>query len=153
MSGPAPQGPFLYDDAPEPLHTGRPQRRNWSILLMVAGTVLLAIAAVVALPLVKGSPEKQARQAAGVFVAALAQGDTETAYQLLCDAERARLTPDQMIAEYRHPGSGTVLGATSGRANGDPAEVVTVRWTGDGRTARLTVINESGPHVCGTATG
>ena len=145
----SPQGPYLYDDAPEPLHTGTPRQRNWLILGILAATVVAAVAAVLVLPLVKGSPAKQATQAAGVFLAAMAQGDTETAYQLLCDSERARITPAQMMTEYRRAGSGRVVGATDGTADGKPVQEVTVRWSGDGTTT-LSVVNESGPHVCGT---
>src|SRR5690242_3763636 len=100
MTGP--EGPYLYDDAPEPLHTGAPRRRNWTILVVLAATVLVAVASVLVLPLVTGSPAKQSRQAVGVFLAAMDQNDTETSYGMLCDAERAHLTPDRVAATYRH---------------------------------------------------
>jgi hypothetical protein len=145
----APQGPYLYDHAPEPLHTAAPHRRNWTILVILGATVLLAVASVLALPLVTGSPAKQSRQAAGVFLAAMDQGDTETTYGMLCDAERARLTPDQVAPAYRHAGHGSVVSAADATIAGKPVERVTVRWS-DGQTTQLTVVNESGPHVCGT---
>ena len=53
---------------------------------------------VAALFLVKGSPEEQAQEVAGVFLAALEQDDTETAHQLLCQAERANLSPAERSA-------------------------------------------------------
>ncbi len=145
----APQGPYLYDDGPEPLHTGAPRRHNWLVLAIIAGTVLLAVASVIALPLVTGSAEKQSRQAVGVFLAAMRQGDTETTYGLLCDSERARLQPDQVASTYGRPGTGTVTGAAATTFQGKPAERITVRWSGDG-TTQLTVINQSGPHICAT---
>src|SRR4051812_3247918 len=145
----APEGPYLYDDAPEPLHTGTPRRRGWLILAILAGTVVLAVASVVLLPLVKGSPATQSTQAVTVFLAALRQGDTETAYQLLCDAERVRVRPEQVATEYRAgPGTGHVVRSVGTTADGDPAQRVTVRWS-DGETTRFTVINEGGPHICG----
>jgi hypothetical protein len=111
--------------------------------------VLVAVASVIALPLVTGSPAKQSRQAVGVFLAAMDQGDTETVYGLLCDAERARLAPDQVAPAYRHAGRGSVVSTTDATVGGKPVERVGVRWS-DGRTTQLTVVNESGPHVCGT---
>lgn len=148
----APQGPFLYDDAPEPLHTGAPRRRNWTVLGTMLATVVLAVLAVVALPLVSGSPAKQSTQAVGVFFAAMSKGDTETTYGLLCDAERGRIRPDQVATEYGGPGTPQVGGTASATHDGKPAQQVTVRWS-DGQTARLTVINESGPHICGITRG
>ena len=148
----APQGPFLYDDAPEPLHTGAPRRRPWTLLGTMLATVVLAILAVVALPLVSGSPAKQSKQAVGVFFAAMKKGDTETTYGLLCDAERSRIKPEQVATEYGGPGTPAVQSATSATRDGKPAQRVSVRWI-DGQTARLTVINESGPHVCGITRG
>lgn len=148
MSAGPPEGPYLYDEGPQSLHTGVPRRRNWTILAIFAGTVLLAIASVIALPLVTGSAEKQSRQAVGVFLAAMRQGDTETTYGLLCDSERARLKPDQVASVYGRPGTGTITGAQAATLDGKPAERITVRWSGDG-TTRLTVINQSGPHICG----
>ena len=149
MSG---QGPYLYDDAPEPLHTGTPRRRNWTILAIVLATVLLAVLAVIALPLVKGSAATQSKQAVGVFLAAMRKGDTETTYGLLCDAERARIKPEQVAAEYGGQGTGRVEGSEATTRDGKPAQRVTVRWS-DGQTSRFTVINESGPHICGIAKG
>jgi type II secretory pathway pseudopilin PulG len=139
-----PEGPFLYDEGPAPLHTGTPRRRRGVLVAILVGTVLVAIAMVVALPLVQGSGRDQARQVAGVFVAALAKGDTETAYGLLCDTERARLQPADVGPAYLGPGAGRVVGS---RASGS-AEAVAVRWS-DGSTSTLTVVSESGTRVCG----
>ena len=149
MTQSGPPGPYLYDDAPEPLHTGAPRRRNWWILVILATTALVAVASVIGLPLVTGSPAKQSRQAVGVFLAAMDHGDTETVYGMLCDAERTRLAPDQVGPAYRHAGRGSVVSTADATAGGKPVERVTVRWS-DGRTTQLTVVNQSGPHVCGT---
>jgi hypothetical protein len=85
-----------------------------------------------------------------VFFAALQQGDTETAYGLLCTDERARLKPEQVAAEYLQPGTPTIEKAT----DAGTTERVTVRWTEGGAVTRtfLTVVNEDGAHVCGTRT-
>jgi type II secretory pathway pseudopilin PulG len=139
-----PEGPFLYDEGPAPLHTGTPRRRRGVLVAILVGTVLVAIAMVLALPLVQGSGRDQARQVAGVFVAALAKGDTETAYGLLCDTERARLQPADVGPAYLGPGAGHVV---SSRTSGS-AEAVVVRWS-DGSTSTLTVVAESGTRVCG----
>ena len=148
------EGPYLYDDGPEPLHTAPGRRRGPLLVLIILGTVLLAIAAVVALPLIKGSAGEQSTQAVQVFFAALHQNDTDTAYSLLCADERARLTPDQVAGAYQKTGTPTVATATDTERNGSPAERVTVRWTdGDAVTRTfLTVINEDGAHICGTTT-
>ena len=48
------------------------------------------------MPWLKGSAGGAgAARSAGVFLAALAEDDTETAYGLLCEAERAELSPDE----------------------------------------------------------
>jgi hypothetical protein len=149
-------GPYLYDDDPVPLHTGTPRRRRGLLVAVFGGTALAAVALAVALPLVRGSAADQATEAATVFVAALRAGDTGTAYQLLCDAERARLRPDDVAGEYLRPGTGRVAGAEGEERAGRPAQRVEVRWTDDGAVSStfLTVVNESGAHVCGTtATG
>nr|WP_246324698.1 hypothetical protein [Petropleomorpha daqingensis] len=135
------------------MHTGAGRRRGRLLVLIFAGTVLLAIAAVVVLPLVKGTAEEQSTQAVQVFYAALEQGDTDTAYSLLCNDERARLQPDQVAGKYVRSGTPTV-----GKATADPgdsgARVVTVRWTDGGAVTStfLTVVNEDGAHICGTTT-
>ena len=139
-------GPFLYDDDPAPLHTGTPRRRSGLLLGLLAGTVLVAVGMVVALFLVKGSPEEQAQEAAGVFLAALEQGDVETAHQLLCEDERVALPPEGLAATYLAETPGRVVGAEAA-AEGDLR--VQVRWA-DGRTAEWTVIGEDGPRICGT---
>ena len=139
-------GPYLYDDDPAPLHTGTPRRRQGLLIATLAGTVLVAVGMVAALFLVKGSPEEQAEQVAGVFLSALQQGDTDTAHQLLCQAERANLSPASVPPTYLAETPGRVVGA---EAAGDGQLRVRVRWADD-TTAEWTVISESGPRVCGT---
>jgi hypothetical protein len=142
-------GPFLYDEGPEDLHTGTPRSRRGLLLAVFGGTVLLAVLMVVLMPLVKGSAGEQARETAGVFLAALQKNDTETAYGLLCDQERARLQPGEVAAEYLTGEDGRVIAAEDGT---DGAQHVAVRWA-DGVTSRWTVVAESGAHVCGTTAG
>ena len=146
-------GPYLYGEGPEPLHTGTPRSRKGLLVGVFTGTVAVAVAAAVALPLLTGSAGKQATETAGVFVAALQKGDTGTAYELLCDDERARLKPGDVAAVYLRPGTGTVAGSSDAELSSLPAQRVEVRWTDGGTVARtfLTVINQSGPHVCGTS--
>ena len=139
-------GPYLYDDDPVPLHTGTPRRRQGLLLALLAGTVLVAVGMVAALFLVKGSPEEQATEVAGVFLSALEQGDVETAHQLLCEAERAELPPEALGSTYLAETPGRVAGA---EAAGSGQLRVQVRWA-DGTTSEWTVISESGPRVCGT---
>ena len=139
-------GPYLYDDDPAPLHTGTPRRRQGLLIAILAGTVLVAVGMVAALFLVKGSPEEQAEQVAGVFLSALQQGDTDTAHQLLCQAERANLSPGSVPPIYLAETPGRVVGA---EAAGDGQLRVQVRWADD-TTTEWTVISESGPRVCGT---
>jgi hypothetical protein len=140
-------GPYLYDDDPAPLHTGTPRRRQGLLLALLAGTVLVAVGMVAALFLVKGSPEEQAQEAAGVFLAALAQGDVDTAHQLLCQAERAELPPEDVVATYLAETPGRVVGAEAA----DEGQLrVQVRWADD-TTSEWTVIGEDGPRVCGTS--
>ncbi len=139
-------GPYLYDDDPAPLHTGTPRSRQGWLIAGLAATVLAAVGMVAALFLVKGSPEEQAREVAGVFLAALEQGDVETAHQLLCEAERAELPLEGVRSTY--------LAETPGRvgdveAAGDGQLRVQVRWADD-TVAEWTVVSEGGPRVCGT---
>jgi type II secretory pathway pseudopilin PulG len=145
------QGPYLYDEGPEPLHAGAGRSRRGLLVVLLAGTVLVAVAAALALPLVKGSAEEQARETAGVFVAALQQGDVETAFGLLCRAERDRLGTEQLEAEYLLPGAGEVVGASED--DGGSAQRVEVEWVdGDAvGSSFLTVVSEGGPKVCGTS--
>jgi hypothetical protein len=144
------EGPYLYDEGPEPLHTRPGRRRPGLLLAILLGTVVVAVGFVVALPLVKGTAGEQSTQAAQVFFAALRQGDTETAYGLLCTDERNRLQPDQVAAAYLQPGTPTVEKAS----DAGTAERVTVHWSDGGAVTRtfLTVVNEDGAHVCGTRT-
>ena len=140
-------GPFLYDDGPEPLHTGTPRRRPALLLAIFGGTTILAVLMVLALPLIHGSPSDQAKQAVGVFLAALKNGDTTTAYQLMCAREQARLRAADVPGAYTGSATGTVTGVRD-----DPdgkTQQVDVRWS-DGRTSRIAVVPENGAHVCGT---
>jgi hypothetical protein len=142
-------GPFLYDDGPDELHTGAPRRRQGLLLAIFGGTVLVAVLVAVLLPLVKGSGGEQAREVVQVFLTALDKGDNDTAFQLLCDAERADLAPADMGAKYLGgDGAGAVGAATEGEVDGGPVQRVKVDWPG-GSTTTITVVNADGPHVCG----
>jgi hypothetical protein len=145
-------GPYLYDDDPAPLHTGTPRPARALILTVIGGTVAVAVGMAVGLPLVKGSPEEQAREVTGVFLAALAQDDVETAYGLLCDEERIRLTPQAVPTEYAAGGSGEITGTIADEVDGAPVQRVDVAWS-DGSTSTLTVVSEQGTRVCGTSVG
>jgi hypothetical protein len=144
-------GPFLYDEGPEPLHTGKPRRSGRFLVLIFGATALLAVLSVVLLPIVKGSAGDQSREVVQVFLAALHKGDTETAYDLLCEKERAAVRPEDVAARYVVGGGpGRVVTASEGTADGAPAEQVRVQWP-DGSLSRFTVVNSNGPHVCGVA--
>jgi hypothetical protein len=146
-------GPFLYDEGPEPLHTSPGRRRQGLLLWVFGGTALVAVLMVVFLPLVKGSAGDQSREVVQVFLAALDKGDNETAHQLLCEDERAGLAPDEVGPRYlRGDGTGTVGAASDDRVDGDPVQRVQVEWS-DGTTSQITVVNADGPHVCGTSSG
>ena len=145
-------GPHLYDDDPAPLHTGTPRPARALILTVIGGTVAVAVGMAVGLPLVKGSPEEQAREVTGVFLAALAQDDVETAYGLLCDEERIRLTPQAVPTEYAAGGSGEITGTIADEVDGVPVQRVEVAWS-DSSTTTLTVVSEQGTRVCGTSAG
>jgi hypothetical protein len=84
----------------------------------------------------------------GVFLSALDQGDTETAHQLLCDDERARLAPDEVAAAYLGAGVGEVEGSEDATVDGQTAQRVLVAWA-DGATSELLVVNEGGGRICG----
>ena len=146
------QGPYLYDDDPAPLHNGTPRPARALILAVIGGTVAVAVGMAVGLPLVKGSPEEQAREVTGVFLAALAQDDLETAYGLLCDEERIRLLPQAVPTEYAAGGSGEITGTIADEVDGAPVQRVEVAWS-DGTTSTLTVVSEQGSRVCGTSAG
>ena len=143
-------GPYLYDEGPEPLHTGTPKNRNGLILGVFGGTAVLAVGMVVALPLVKGGGDEQAREVTGVFLAALEAGDTETAGDLLCEAERDAGDVTDVLPTYEHPGTGEVVGVEEGRLADQESREVRVRWD-DGAEATLTVVLEDGPRICGTS--
>jgi hypothetical protein len=143
------EGPFLYDDDPEQLHTSTPRRRQGLLLWVFGGTVLVAVLMVVFLPLLTGSPGDQSKEVVQVFLAALDKGDNETAHQLLCEKERADLTPDDVAGRYLGgEGTGQVVGASGGEVDGAPVQRVQVDWA-DGSSTEFTVINSDGPHVCG----
>jgi cell division septation protein DedD len=142
-------GPFLYDEGPEPIHTGAPLRRQGLLLWIFGGTVLVAVLMVVLLPLVKGSGEDQSREVVQVFLTALDKGDNETAYQLLCEEERAELSPEGVAGRYlAGDGAGTVASVSEAQVDGDPAQRVRVDWPG-APSSEITVVNADGPHVCG----
>jgi hypothetical protein len=139
-------GPFLYDEGPEPLHTGTPRHSGKWLVAIFGGTVLVAVLMVVLLPLVTGSPGDQSRQAVQVFLAALDKGDTDTAYQVLCEKERAAVRPEGIAARYLVGGGPGRVGAASDGDGG--TQLVRVRWS-DGSSSEFTVVNSDGPHVCG----
>jgi hypothetical protein len=139
-------GPYLYDDDPAPLHTGTPRRATGPLLWIFGGTVAFAVLMVVLTLALKGSGEEQAREVTGVFLAALADDDTETAHDLLCQDERIRLEPDEVADAYLGEGTGE---PGTPREDGD-RRVVPVEWA-DGLTSELTVVGEDGPRVCGVA--
>ena len=144
-------GPYLYDEGPEALHTGTPGRRRGVIVGIVGGTAAVAVAMAVLLPRVTGTAEEQSRDVATVFVAALQDDDTETAHQLLCERERDRLTVGEVVDEYRRPGTGRVVDTSRAEVDGGRVQQVQVRWADGGAavTTVLTVVNESGPRICG----
>lgn len=146
------EGPYLYDDDPAPMHTGTPRPARALILAVIGGTVAVAVGMAVGLPLVKGSPEEQAREVTGVFLAALAQDDVETAYGLLCQEERTRVAPQALPTEYAPGGAGEVTGTIADQVDGAPVQRVEVTWS-DGSTSVLTVVSEQGARVCGTSAG
>ena len=111
--------------------------------------MLIAVLMVVTLPLVKGWPDKQARQAVGTFLQAMQHGDTGTALGMLCDKEQARLTGGQVVGAYGGPQPGRVVSASKDPRGGTTAELVQVRWA-DGTASRLTVVPEDGARICGT---
>jgi hypothetical protein len=140
-------GPYLYDEDPEPLHTGTPRNRNWSIVVVLALTVLLAVGTVVGMYVFRGSPSDEAEERAGVFVAALAADDVETASALLCEELRDAATDDEALEPYTGLAGGTVGEAREEDLDGGPILVVPVR--AGGTTAELVLIPEGGPKVCG----
>jgi hypothetical protein len=143
-------GPFLYDDEPAPLHTGTPRRRQGLIVLLFGGTVLVALLLVGLSYLIKGSPDDQAREVAGVFLAALEKDDVETAYGLLCEDERAATEPDEVADRYLVSDGGDIVSVAETEVGGTPAREVSVEWD-DGTQSGLIVVNEDGPSVCGIA--
>ena len=145
-------GPFLYDDEPAPLHTGTPRSRQGWLIGAIVGITVLAAAMVGFLYLVKGSPAEQSSRSAEVFLASLSDGDTETAYELLCSDERARLEPDEVAGEYLGAVPAEVGAVQDDEVEGAAVQRVAVTWA-DGSTTDLRVVNEDGPRVCGIAAG
>jgi hypothetical protein len=142
------EGPFLYDEGPAPLHTGSPRAgRGWLIFGLLS-VILLSVGMVGGLLLLKGSGD-QATEVTGVFLAALANDDTETAHQLLCEEERTRLQPDEVAGAYLGSTPGEVTGADADPVEGEKVQRVQVRWA-DGGTSAFAVISEDGPRICGT---
>ena len=143
------EGPFLYDEGPAPLHTGTPRRSGKLLVMIFGATVLVAVLMAVLLPLIKGSGEEQSREVVQVFLAALDQDDTETAYQLLCEEERAQVAPDEIAGRYvAAAGQGEVGAAVEAEVDGEPVQEVSVEWA-DGTSTRFVVVNADGAHVCG----
>ena len=140
-------GPYLYDDEPERLHTGTPRGRNWSIVAVLVLTVLAAIGTVVGMLVFRGSPADEAEERAGVFLAALAADDVETASGLLCEDERRGVSSEEALEPYAGLASGTVGEARQIEVDGEPVVVVPVRDAG--APAELVLIPEGGPKVCG----
>ncbi|MGY1697046.1 MULTISPECIES: Rv0361 family membrane protein [unclassified Geodermatophilus] len=151
-------GPYLYDEGPERLHTSTPRRRNGLVLGIFGATVAVGVGMVVALPLVKGTAEEQAREVVGVFTAALAAGDLETAGGLLCQAEHDRADTEgvdvgEVAAGYARPGTAEILAVEPGEQGDRDSQEVRVRWDdgGTGTETTLVVVLEEGPRVCGTS--
>ena len=143
------EGPLLYDEGPENLHTGTPRSRRGLLAALGVGTVAVALLLGLLLPLLTGSATDKATEVTTVFLKALAAKDTETAAGLLCDSERQRLQPGQIAGAYLKATPGKVVGAAERKRNGDTIETVDVRWA-DGSTSRYTLVNQSGPKICGT---
>jgi hypothetical protein len=141
-------GPYLYDDDPAPLHTGTPRNRNWSIVIVLVLTVLLAIGTVVGMYVFRGSPADEAEERAGVFVAALTADDVETASALLCEKGRRGLSGEEALEPYAGVAGGTVGSARDAEIDGEPVQVVPVTGSG-GTTAELVLVPEGGPKICG----
>ena len=141
-------GPYLYDDNPEPLHTGTGRNRNWTIIVLLGLTVLLAVGMFGGMYVFRGTPEDEAKQVAGVFVAALAAGDDETASGLLC--EDLSPTPDaavEALGPYRATAGGTVGAPQEQQTDDGLVMIVPVR--SDAGATELVLVPEGGPKVCG----
>ena len=141
-------GPYLYDDDPAPLHTGTPRNRNWSIVVLLGLTVLLAVGTVVGMYVFRGSPADEAEQRAGVFLAALAADDVETASALLCEEGRHGVSGEEALEPYADVAGGTAGSARDAEVDGDRVQLVPV--TGAGVPAsELVLVPEGGPRICG----
>ncbi|KQS66223.1 hypothetical protein [Modestobacter sp. Leaf380] len=144
------EGPFLYDDDPQPLHAGAGRPRKGLLLALGGGTLAVALVAVFSLNALQGSPEEQVEQVADVFTRALVAGDDETAWGLLCNAEQERLQPAEVAGDYLQAGTPDVGTATETELDGVDARLVPVRWDDDGAVTEteLTLVAEDGPKVC-----
>jgi hypothetical protein len=145
---------YLYDDDPQPLHAGRGRSRKGLLVALGVGTVAVAMGAAVVLPLFQGSGGEQAAEVVTVFTRAMAAGDTETSWGLLCEDEQARLQPAEVAGAYQLPGTATVGDPVEGELDGQLAEVVPVTWDDGGSvtTQQVTVIAQDGAKVCGLGT-
>jgi hypothetical protein len=145
---------YLYDDDPQPLHAGRGRSRKGLLVALGIGTVAVAMGAAVVLPLFQGSGAEQSAEVVTVFTRAMAAGDTETSWGLLCEDEQNRLTPAEVAGAYEQPGTPTVGVPVEGELDGQLAEIVPVTWDDGGTTTtvQLTVIAQDGAKVCGLST-
>ncbi|RBY83121.1 hypothetical protein [Blastococcus sp. TF02A-26] len=144
----APEGPYLYDEGPENLHTAPPRNRNGLLLGIMLATIVVGVAMVLLMPLVKGTPGERAEAAVTVFYASLADGDLDTATQMLCSAERDRLRDTDPGEAYLRGSDPEVTGTGEAEVDGDTVRTVTVRWD-DGETDTITIRGEDGPRICG----
>src|SRR3712207_5746875 len=133
-------------------------RSNGIVLGIFGATIAVGVGMVVALPLVKGTAEEQAREVVGVFTAALAADDLETAGGLLCQAEHDRAEAEgvdagQVAAGYARPGTAEILAVEPGEYEDRDSREVRVRWDDGGAATESTVVVvlEEGPRVCGTS--
>ena len=116
-------------------------------MVLLGLTVLLAVGTVVGMYAFRGSPEHEAEQRAGVFLAALSAGDVETAAGLLCEKALDGVSDAEALKPYARLSSGTPGKARELSVDGKPAMVVPVRSAG--ASAELLLVPEGGPKVCG----
>ncbi|WP_029429661.1 hypothetical protein [Blastococcus sp. URHD0036] len=148
MSTTPPEGPFLYDDEPEPLHTAPPRNRNGLLLGIMLATIVVGVAMVLLMPVVKGTPGERADAAVTVFYASLGDGDLDTATQMLCTSERDRLGERDPAEDYVLGRDPEITGSGEVEVDGDRLRTVTVRWDDDS-TSTITIRAEDGPRICG----
>jgi type II secretory pathway pseudopilin PulG len=148
MSTTPPEGPFLYDEGPEALHTAAPRNRNGLLLGIMLATIVVGVAMVLLMPVVKGTPDERAKAAVTVFYASLSDGDLDTATQMLCGAERERLGDTEPGEDYLRGSDPEITGTGEAEVDGDRLRTVTVRWDDDS-TSTITIRPEDGPRICG----